>query len=123
KPYALFLIFHELVLAERERLAGFRPAYMIDQSHNIKDPIEDMLQSVDQLQLAYAKAQLVDHAALAAYQDAGDVLMAERTLKDAFETDARPIVAEARRLAGGAIDPIVAFRASGYRARAAAART
>jgi len=67
KPYGLFLIFHELVLAERERLAGFRPTYMIDQSHNIKDPIEDLLQTVDQLQLAYAKAQLVDHAALAAY--------------------------------------------------------
>src|SRR5947207_15564532 len=72
KTYGLFLIFHELVLAERERLAGFRPAYMIDQSHNIKDPIEDLLQTVDQLQLAYAKAQLVDHAALAAYQESGD---------------------------------------------------
>ncbi len=97
KPYGLFLIFHELVLAERERLAGFRPAYMIDQSHNIKDPIEDLLQTVDQLQLAYAKAQLVDHAALTEYQESGDVLLAERALKDAFETDARPLVAEARR--------------------------
>jgi len=123
KPYGLFLIFHELVLAERERLAGFRPAYMIDQSHNIKDPIEDLLQTVDQLQLGYAKAQLVDHAALAAYQEAGDVLLAERTLKDAFETDARPLVAEARRRAGAALDPVLAFRASGYRARVAAQRT
>ena len=117
KPYGLFLIFHELVLAEREQLAGFRPAYMIDQSHNLKDPIEAMLQTVDQLQLAYAKAQLVDHRALAEFQQSGDVLMAERTLKDAFETDARPLVAEARRLAEGALDPIAAFRASGYRAR------
>jgi L-rhamnose isomerase / sugar isomerase len=123
KPYGLFLIFHELVLAERERLAGFRPAYMIDQSHNIKDPIEDLLQTVDQLQLAYAKAQLVDHEALAAYQESGDVLLAERTLKDAFETDARPLVAEARRRAGAALDPVLAFRASGYRARAAAQRS
>ena len=117
KPYGLFLIFHELVLAEREQLAGFRPAYMIDQSHNLKDPIEAMLQTVDQLQLAYAKAQLVDHRALAEFQQSGDVLMAERTLKDAFETDARPLVAEARRLAEGALNPIAAFRASGYRAR------
>ena len=116
KPYGLFLVFHELVLAERERVAGFRPAYMIDQSHNLKDPVEDLLQTVDQLQQAYAKAQLVDHEALAAYQDAGDVLMAERTLKDAYDTDVRPLVAEARRRNGAALDPVAAFRASGYRA-------
>lgn len=122
KPYGLFLIFHELVEAERERLAGFRPAYMIDQSHNIKDPIEDLLQTVDQLQRAYAKAQLVDHEALAAYQDSGDVVMAERALKDAFETDVRPLVAETRRRAGAALDPVLAFRASGYRAHVAAQR-
>ena len=122
KPYGLFLIFHELVLAEREQLAEFRPAYMIDQSHNIKDPIEAMLQTVDQLQLAYAKAHLVDHRSLAEHQSTGDVLMAERALKDAFETDVRPLVAEARRRAGGALDPIAAFRASGYRAKKASER-
>jgi L-rhamnose isomerase/sugar isomerase len=123
KPYALFLVFHELVQAERDRLTGFAPAYMIDQSHNIKDPLEDMLQTVDQLQLAYAKAQLVDHDALEVFQNAGDVLMAERVLKDAFETDVRPLVAEARRRNGGALDPIAAFRGSGYRARKAAERS
>ena len=122
KPYVLFLVFHELVLAERERVAGFRPAYMIDQSHNLKDPVEDLLQTVDQLQQAYAKAQLVDHEALAAYQDAGDVLMAERTLRDAYDTDVRPLVAEARRQNGAALDPVAAFRASGYRADKARAR-
>lgn len=122
KPYGLFLIFHELVLAEREQLAGFRPAYMIDQSHNIKDPIEALLQTVDQLQLAYAKAQLVDHTALAGFQETGDVLMAERTLKDAFESDLRPVVAEARRRAGGSIDPVATFRASGYRREMAVSR-
>ena len=122
KPYGLFLIFHELVLAERERLPDFQPAYMIDQSHNTKDPIEAMLQTVDQLQQSYAKALLVDASALGAYQDSADVLMAERTLKDAFETDVRPLVAEARRRSGGALDPVGAFRASGYRARAAAER-
>lgn len=115
KPYGLFLIFHELVLAERERLEHFRPAYMIDQSHNIKDPLEALLQTIDQLQLAYTKASLVDHSALHAYQESGDVLMAERTLKEAFECDVRPLVAEARRLGGGALDPIVAFRQSRYR--------
>jgi L-rhamnose isomerase/sugar isomerase len=117
KPYALFLIFHELVLAERERLPGFDPAYMIDQSHNLKDPIEALLQTVDQLQQAYAKACLVDHEALAAHQASGDVIMAERTLKQAYETDVRPLVAEARRRRGGSVDPVLAFRASGYRAR------
>jgi L-rhamnose isomerase / sugar isomerase len=123
KPYGLFLVFHELVQAERERLPRFSPAYMIDQSHNIKDPLEDMLQTVDQLQLAYAKAHLVDHDALEVYQNDGDVVMAERILKDAFETDIRPLVAEARRRNGGALDPIAAFRASGYRARKAAERS
>ena len=123
KPYGLFLVFHELVQAERERLTGFSPAYMIDQSHNIKDPLEDLLQTVDQLQLAYAKAQLVDHDALEVYQNTGDVVMAERVLKDAFETDARPLVAEARLRNGAALDPVASFRASGYRARKAAERT
>ena len=122
KPYALFLIFHELVLAGRERLAGFDPAYMIDQSHNLKDPIEAMLQTVDQLQQAYAKACLVSHESLAQYQDEGDVIMAERTLKRAYETDVRPLVAEARRRRGGAIDPVTAFRESGYRAQKAIER-
>ena len=117
KPYALFLIFHELVLAERERLPRFDPAYMIDQSHNLKDPIESLLQTVDQLQQAYAKACLVDHDELASHQESGDVIMAERTLKRAYETDVRPLVAEARRRRGAALDPVVAFRISGHRAR------
>jgi L-rhamnose isomerase/sugar isomerase len=123
KPYGLFLIFHELVQAERERLRGFEPAYMIDQSHNIKDPLEALLQTVDQLQIAYAKARLVDAAALEGFQESGDPLMAERTLKAAFETDVRPLVAEARRRSGGALDPVISFRNSGYRARVSAERT
>ena len=122
KPYVLFLIFHELVLAAREGLAGFDPAYMIDQSHNLKDPIEALLQTVDQLQQAYAKACLVEHDALAKHQQSGDVIMAERVLKHAYETDVRVLVAEARRRSGGALDPVVAFRASGYRAQKAAER-
>jgi L-rhamnose isomerase/sugar isomerase len=95
---------------------------MIDQSHNIKDPVEDMLQTVDQLQQSYAKACLVDREALASHQASGDVIMAERTLKRAYETDVRPLVAEARRRRGAALDPVLAFRASGYRAQKAAER-
>lgn len=122
RPYGLFLVFHELVLAAQEKLDGFAPAYMIDQSHNLKDPAEALLQTVDQLQQAYAKALLVDAQALDIYQDAGDVLMAERTLKDAFETDVRPLVAEARRRNGGALDPVATFRSDGYRDARAAER-
>lgn len=122
KPYQLFLIFNELVEAAGEGVEGFDPAYMIDQSHNLKDPIEALLQTVHELQRAYAKALLVDRAALTGHQDAGDVLMAEMTLKLAYETDVAPLVAEARRRLGGALDPIAAFRASGYRQEAAARR-
>ena len=122
KPYQLFLVFHELVLAAEEEGDAFDPAYMIDQSHNLKDPIEALLQTVDQLQQAYAKALLVDRAALAGFQDEGDVMMAERTLKAAYESDVRPLVAEARLRSGAAADPVAAFRASGYRARVAGER-
>lgn len=124
QPYQLFLIFNELVdAAEDERVAGFRPDYMLDQSHNLKDPIEALLQSVEQLQRAYARALLVDRAALAHHREAKDVLMAERTLKNAYETDVRPLCAEARRRAGGAVDPVTAFRASGYRSERVAERS
>ena len=122
RPYRLFLVFHELAQAARDALPGFDPAYMIDQSHNLKDPIEDLLQTVDALQTAYAQALLVDAVALAAAQDANDVVMAERCLQTAFRTDVAPLVAEARRRRGAALDPVGAFRASGYRAAAAQAR-
>jgi L-rhamnose isomerase/sugar isomerase len=95
---------------------------MIDQSHNLKDPIEALLQSVMALQQACAKALLVDRAALASFQEENDVLMAEMTLKAAYETDVRPLIAEARRRNGGALQPIHAFRASGYRAAVDAER-
>lgn len=76
----------------------------------------------ENLQTAYAKAMLVDRDALDHHQEANDVVMAERTLKAAYETDVRPIVAEARRGRGGAIDPVSAFRSSGYRADVSRAR-
>ncbi|ARA92436.1 MAG: L-rhamnose catabolism isomerase [Bacteroidetes bacterium] len=122
RPYRLFLIFNELVDAEEDRVLPSPPAYMIDQSHNLKDPIEALLQTVDALQRAYAQALIVDRRALAGFQQANDVLMAEQTLQQAFRTDVTPLVAEARRRAGGALDPIRAFRASGYRAQKAAQR-
>ncbi len=115
KPYQLFLIFGELVDAVLEQGDGFSPAYMIDQSHNVKDPIEALVQSVIELQRAYAKALLVDRVALAGFQETNDVLMAEMTLKAAYETDVRPLIAEARRRSGGALHPIQALRAAGYR--------
>lgn len=115
RPYQLFLIFNELVDAGMEFGADFNPAYMIDQSHNLKDPIEALLQSVVALQNAYAGALLVDREALSEFQETNDVLMAEATLKEAFETDVRSLTAEARLRGGGALDPIRAFRTSGYR--------
>jgi L-rhamnose isomerase/sugar isomerase len=115
KPYQLFLVFNELVDAEEEELPGFDPDYMIDQSHNLKDPIEAFLQTTDQLQKAYAKALLVDRDRLAEHRQKNDVLKAENTLKRAYETDVGPLVAEARRRHGGALNPVDAFRTSGYR--------
>jgi len=122
KPYQLFLVFNELVDAYDEPVPGFDPSYMIDQSHNIKDPLEDLLQSITNIQTAFAKAILVDREALHGFQEENDAVMAEATLKDAFETDVRPLIAEARRRQGGALDPIAAFRESGYRARSATQR-
>jgi L-rhamnose isomerase/sugar isomerase len=123
QPYQLFLVFNELVDAEEEALENFNPDYMIDQSHNVKDPIEAFLQTADQLQTAYAKAVLVDREALTEYQQANDVLRAEETLKQAYQTDVSPLVAEARRRQGGAIDPVTTFRNSGYRATTRQERT
>lgn len=115
KPYQLFLVFNELVDAALEQAFAVAPAYMIDQSHNIKDPIEALLQTIGELQRAYTKALLVDRGALSEYQYANDVLMAEQSLKLAYETDVAAIVAEVRRRKGGAIDPISTYRSSGYR--------
>ena len=114
-PYRLFLVFNELADALADGTLDSPQAYMIDQSHNLKDPIEALLQTVDQLQRAHAKSLLVDRAALTAHQEANDVLLAESVLQAAFSTDVGPLVAEARRRQAGAIDPLAVFRASGYR--------
>jgi len=121
-PHQLFLVFNELVIAEQDRRVAFDPAYMIDQSHNITDPVESLLSSAEAIAVAFVKALMVDRALLSDYQGANDVLMAFRTLRDAYGLDARPIVAMARFEAGGAIDPIAAYRESGWRASKASIR-
>jgi L-rhamnose isomerase/sugar isomerase len=115
-PFQLFLVFCELVSAAA-RDASFDPAYMLDQSHNVTDPIESLMASAVELQRAHATALLVDRAALERYQRENDALMALETLKAAFRTDVRPLLAAARMRTGGAIDPIGAYRRSGYRSK------
>lgn len=116
KPFQLFLIFNELVDGAHDpAVTNAAVAYMIDASHNTKDPLEDLLQSVDNILGAYAKALLVDRTALGEAQEANDVVRAEQILRDAFLTDVRPLVAEAYRQSGGALDPVAAYRATQIR--------
>lgn len=121
-PYRLFLVFNELVAAAHERVAGFDPAYMLDQSHNVTDPIESLMTSAAQVQRSYAQALLVDRDALDAAQQANDALTATHLLKAAFQTDVTALLQQVRLDAGGAIDPVGAYRASGYRRQAAEER-
>lgn len=121
QPFQLFLVFHELALAAAAD-AHFAPAYMLDQSHNVTDPIESLMTSAGEVQRAFVQAALVDHAALREAQEKNDALLAHRLLKRAFTTDVEPILAEARRRAGGALDPLACYRTSGYRAAKAKER-
>jgi L-rhamnose isomerase / sugar isomerase len=126
-PFELFLIYNELVnaaLDEEPRVSGCARdvAYMIDQSHNIEPKLEAMLQSVLNCQTAYAKALIVDRAALAERQAAHDVLGAYRVVTDAFETDVRPLLAEVRREMDVPEDPIAALKASVYPAQVVSER-
>ena len=121
-PFRLFRVFNELVDAVERKAPGFDPAYMLDQSHNVTDPIESLMVSAVETQRAYAQALAVDRVGLQAAQDASEVMLAHRLLKAGFVTDVSPILAEARRRQGGAIDPVAAYRASGYRARKAEER-
>ena len=119
-PYRLFLVFNELVEAEAD--PDFNPMHMLDQSHNVTDPIESLMVSAMEVQRAYAQALLVDRAALAGFQDDNDPLMATTTLKHGFRTNVEPILAMARSEASGAICPVTAYRASQYRAKVAQER-
>ena len=122
KPFQLFLIFNELVDAELDGAASFDPAYMLDQSHNVTDPIESLMMSAVELTRAYVQAHLVDRQALGEAQENCDPLMALAALKQAFTTDVSPILAMARSRSGGAIDPVSTYRKSGYRRRKAEER-
>jgi L-rhamnose isomerase/sugar isomerase len=117
-PYRLFLVFNELVDAEA-RYSDFHPAHMLDQSHNVTDPIESLMLSAADVQRAYAQALLVDRAALKAAQEGNDALAATQALRLAYRTDVEPILAMARMEQGGAIDLLGTYRASGYRAKVA----
>jgi len=112
KPYQLFLIFNELV--EGMDAKGMNHAkdlgWMIDASHNVKDPLEDLLQSVEAIMIAYAQALLVDRKALNEAQDNNDVAKAQEILQNTFRSDLRAIVAEARLRAGAALSPINLYR-------------
>lgn len=121
-PHQLFLIFNELVEAELNPRDGFNPSYMIDQSHNVTDPIESMLSSAESITSCFAKALLIDRDGLHAAQEANDTMMAFQALRRAYNIDVAPILAKARAEAGGAIDVLAVYRASQYRARKAQER-
>ena len=112
KPYQLFLIFNELIegMDVRKMNHATDLGWMIDASHNVKDPLEDLLQSVEAIMIAYTQALIVDRVALKEAQLKNDVAKAQEILQDSFRTDVRPLVAEARLRAGGALDPIGLFR-------------
>jgi L-rhamnose isomerase/sugar isomerase len=111
-PYQLFLIFNELVEGMDAR--GMNHAtdlgWMIDASHNVKDPLEDLLQSVEAIMQAYTKALLIDKKALNAAQNANDVVRCQEILQAAYQMDVRALVAEARLKSGGALDPLGLYR-------------
>jgi L-rhamnose isomerase/sugar isomerase len=123
-PFELFLIFNEMVSAEADddlnvASKARNVAYMIDQSHNIEPKLEAMIQSVENIQTAHAKALLVDRSRLRVAQTRGDILEANRVLVEAYETDVRPLIAQARKRLGVDPNPVSALRRSGYVERAA----
>jgi L-rhamnose isomerase/sugar isomerase len=116
-PFELFRIMRELAAARTDPATAETAtsvALMIDQSHNVEGKIDAMIQSVMNIQTAFAKALLVDTERLVGAQAAGDVLAAHRVYMDAFETDVRPLLARLRSQLGVEADPVEAFRAGGY---------
>ena len=111
-PYQLFLIFNELVdgMDARNMNHANDLGWMIDASHNVKDPLEDLLQSVEAIQIAYAQSLLVNRKALNEAQENNDVATAQEILQTAYRTDVRSLVAEARLQAGGVLQPLQLFR-------------
>ncbi|MGH2648679.1 MAG: sugar isomerase, partial [Ginsengibacter sp.] len=117
KPYQLFLIFNELVegMDAKNMNHASDLAWMIDASHNVKDPLEDLLQSVEAIMITYAQALLVDRKKLSAAQNNNDVVIAQEILQQAFRADVRSIVAEARLRSGGALNPLSVYRSEKVR--------
>ena len=113
-PYQVFRIFHEIIYYEWETHNKADIAYMIDQSHNLKGKIEETIQTVTVAQQLFAKAALVDHAALSQAQAKCDLVRAESLLQDAFNTDVRPVIQQWRESKGLPRDPLQAFLESGY---------
>ncbi len=114
KPYQLFLIFNELVQGMLDDPSS-EPAWMIDASHNIKDPLEDLIQSLDAILLAYAKALCINRSILAEARTNNDVVHCQEIIQSAFLMDLRPILQEARVRAGAAISPIQLYRSAKIR--------
>ena len=110
QPYKLFLIFNELVYGMAKNTNNPPLAWMIDASHNTKDPLEDLLQSLDAILEAFAKALLVDQTALKQAQEQNDVVVCQELIQNAFKTDVRPLVSQMRQRAGAAIKPLVVYR-------------
>ncbi|TVZ14901.1 sugar isomerase [Maribacter sp. MAR_2009_72] len=122
KPYSLFLIFNELVNGMERNKQNPELAWMIDASHNIKDPLEDLLQSLEAIQESYAKAMLINQESLLEAQSKGDVVQCQEILQDAFRTDVRPLLAKARVDLGGAVNPLKIYRAMEVRNKLIAER-
>ena len=112
KPYQLFLIFNELVEGMDAKNMNHADdlAWMIDASHNVKDPLEDLLQSVEAIMIAYAQSLIIDRKKLVEAQNNNDVVSAQEILQQAYRTDVRALVAEARLHAGGALNPLLIYR-------------
>jgi len=115
KPYALFLIFNELVYGMENNASNPDLAWMIDASHNVKDPLEDLIQSLDAILIAYAQALLINQEELRQAQQENDVTKCQEILQNAYRTDVRPLVKQARLVAGGVINPIAAYRSFNIR--------
>lgn len=123
KPYQLFLIFCELVGGAEEKAQAWESiSWMIDASHNTKDPMEDLIQALESIAQAYAKALLVDRSKLAQCQVEGDVVGAQEVLQHAFLTDVRALVREARLQSGGEADPLAYYRKEKIREKLIAKR-
>lgn len=114
-PHQLFLVFNELAEAAVDSKEAFSPAYMIDQSHNVTDPIESLISSTEAIVTAFTKSALIDRLALHEAQEKNDAMMAFQALRNAYKVDVSSIIAMARYEKGGAIDGIELYRASGWR--------